>query len=282
MKIAIVIPCFKSKKTILAILKKIDKSVKKILIIDDCCPEKTGRYIISKVKDSRIQVIFNKKNLGVGGAVLTGFKFLKYQNIDVIVKLDSDGQMNPENIIGLIKPILLSKADYTKGNRFYSFTNIFKMPKIRMLGNIILNFITKISTGYYSVQDPTNGFFAIKKDFLFKINFKKLKKNYFFETSMLFNLYLLRARISHYNMKTKYFKGNVSSLSIPRVIPYFLKGHFLGFVKRLSTNNIHIVNLITMISFFVISNFLNLNIFFYLIPASLILFFIVDFANEPR
>ena len=282
MKIALIIPCFKSKKTILSILKKIDKSVKKILIIDDCCPEKTGRYVISKVKDSRIQVIFNKKNLGVGGAVLTGFKFLKYQNIDVIVKLDSDGQMNPENIIGLIKPILLSKADYSKGNRFYSFTNILKMPKIRMLGNIILNFITKISTGYYSAQDPTNGFFAIKKDFLFKINFKKLNSNYFFETSMLFNLYLLRARISHYNMQTKYFKGNVSSLSIPRVIPYFLKGHFLGFVKRLSTNNIHIVNSIIMIFFFVISNFFNLNIFFYLIPASLILFFTVDFANEPK
>ena len=282
MKIALIIPCFKSKKTILSILKKIDKSVKKILIIDDCCPEKTGRYVISKVKDSRIQVIFNKKNLGVGGAVLTGFKFLKYQNIDVIVKLDSDGQMNPENIIGLIKPILLSKADYSKGNRFYSFTNILKMPKIRMLVNIILNFITKISTGYYSAQDPTNGFFAIKKDFLFKINFKKLNSNYFFETSMLFNLYLLRARISHYNMQTKYFKGNVSSLSIPRVIPYFLKGHFLGFVKRLSTNNIHIVNSIIMIFFFVISNFFNLNIFFYLIPASLILFFTVDFANEPK
>jgi glycosyltransferase involved in cell wall biosynthesis len=138
MKIALVIPCFKSKKTILAILKKIDKSVKKILIIDDCCPEKTGRYIISKVKDSRIQVIFNKKNLGVGGAVLTGFKFLKYQNIDVIVKLDSDGQMNPENIIGLIKPILLSKADYTKGNRFYSFTNIFKIgPRSIQLAHFI-------------------------------------------------------------------------------------------------------------------------------------------------
>lgn len=282
MKIAVVIPCYKSKKKIISVIKKIKKSIYKIVVVDDFCPEKTGNYVQSKIKDKRVSVIFNKKNLGVGGAVIEGFKFLKNYKIDVIVKLDSDGQMNPENINDLVNPISSSNADFVKGNRLYSYENIIKMPRIRLLGNVVLTYLTKFTSGYYKSADPTNGFFAIKKNLLNKINLDKLSKNYFFETSLLFNLYLLKAKISHYEMKTIYFKNSTSSLSIPKIIPLFLKEHFFFLIKRIVSNKNHrllFLFQILIISFLKI--FFKIYFFFYFIPILVIIFFLIDIRNEP-
>jgi len=282
MKIAIVIPCYKSKKKILSVIKKIKKNISKIFIVDDFCPQKTGSYVQSKIKDKRIRVIFNKKNLGVGGAVIEGFKALKKYNIDIVVKLDSDGQMNPENINDLISPILLLNKDFVKGNRFYSYENIMKMPRIRLLGNVVLTYLTKLTSGYYTSKDPTNGFFAIKKKLLDQINLDKLSKNYFFETSLLFNLYLLKAKISHYKMKTIYFKKSTSSLSVPKIIPLFLKEHFFFFIKRIFLNKSHrLFFLFQALLISVLNFFFNIYFFVYFIPIFIIIFFLIDKKNEP-
>ena len=107
--------------------------------------------------------MFNEKNLGVGGATLKGFKEASKLQSDVILKMDGDGQMDAKLISKFVKPILENKADYTKGNRFTNYENLLKMPFIRLIGNIILTFLTKLSSGYWNIFDPTNGFICIHK-----------------------------------------------------------------------------------------------------------------------
>ena len=163
--IAVVIPAYKVSSHIEGVIASIGKNVAHIIVVDDACPEQSGE-VAKKVKDSRVTVIFHEKNQGVGGATVTGYKAALDTPADIIVKLDGDGQMNPGFIPQLIAPLVTNLADYSKGNRFSSVENLESMPFIRVLGNAGLSFMTKLSSGYWTVTDPTNGFTAIRREIL--------------------------------------------------------------------------------------------------------------------
>ena len=131
-KIAVVIPCFKVRAHILQVIKGIGAEVDVIYVIDDCCPENSGDFVLKNILDLRVKVLFQKKNTGVGGAVIRGYKSAINDNIDIIVKIDGDGQMDTSKIFEFCIPILSNYCDYTKGNRFYKL--IFKRFIIRNLG----------------------------------------------------------------------------------------------------------------------------------------------------
>ena len=69
--------------------------------------------------------------------------------------------MDPRLIPKLVTPIRTGAADYTKGNRFYDLEALRQMPRSRLVGNAVLSFVSKLSTGYWNVFDPTNGFTAL-------------------------------------------------------------------------------------------------------------------------
>ena len=159
--ITVVVPCYRERDSILSVLEKIEQSVDHIVVVDDACPDKTGELVQAKCIDERVQVIVHEKNLGVGGATLSGYERAIELGADVIVKVDGDGQMDPKLIPNLVRPICNGTADYTKGNRFFRLEGIFAMPVSRIMGNLILSFASKLSSGYWSIFDPTNGFTAI-------------------------------------------------------------------------------------------------------------------------
>ena len=138
--IAVVIPAYKVKEKIIKVVSTIPSFVNFIYVIDDCCPENSGDLVQQTTDDSRVKVIKHKVNLGVGAAVITGYKEAVKDNADVVVKLDGDGQMNPDLIIDFINPIINETADYCKGNRFFNLEKIKSMPTIRIIGNAILSF----------------------------------------------------------------------------------------------------------------------------------------------
>ena len=138
--IIIIIPCFKVKNKILKVLSKIPKWINKIICIDDCCPEKSGKFITENISDAKVITLFNNKNLGVGGASLVGFKHAKKLGADIIIKVDGDDQMDLDLINSFIEPIISNDADFTKGNRFTKFTDYYNMPLNRKFGNICLSF----------------------------------------------------------------------------------------------------------------------------------------------
>lgn len=234
-KIAVVIPSYKVKKHILDIIQSIDPEISHIYIVDDCCPEKSGEFVKKNCKDQRITVIHHAKNQGVGGAMISGYQAAIEDNMDIIVKIDGDGQMDPHLIPYFTQPIADGEADYTKGNRFYDLEQIKAMPRTRLFGNAILSFMSKISTGYWNLFDPTNGYTAIHRNVAARLPLKKISQRYFFETDILFRLNILRAVVIDIPMDAKYGDES-SSLKISNIIGEFFFKHLRNSIKRIFYN----------------------------------------------
>jgi dolichol-phosphate mannosyltransferase len=235
LRVAVVIPCYKVTHHILNVITRIGDEVQSIYVVDDACPDSSGKFILANNNDSRVQVIFHSENQGVGGAVMTGYKAAISDGADLIVKVDGDGQMDPSLIPGFILPIIMGEADYTKGNRFYDLEEISAMPKARLFGNAVLSFMTKLSTGYWDLFDPTNGYTAIHANVAQQLPFAKISRRYFFETDMLFRLNTFRAVVVDIPMSAKY-GDETSNLRISKIIGEFLFKHVRNFFKRIFYN----------------------------------------------
>jgi glycosyltransferase involved in cell wall biosynthesis len=233
--IAVVIPCYRVAYHILNVIESIGQEVDYIFVVDDACPERSGAIVAEKCIDKRVRVIFHKENLGVGGAVISGYRAASDSGAFVIVKIDGDGQMDPRLISKFVEPIILGEADYTKGNRFFDLQSLKSMPRIRIFGNLALTFMSKLSTGYWNIFDPTNGYTAINSKTLDFIGLEKLSNRYFFETDMLFRLNTIRARVIDIPMKSKYCTEK-SNLKVRNIFFEFLYKHTRNFIKRIFYN----------------------------------------------
>lgn len=231
-KIAVIVPCFRVRNFILSVLDAMGEEVDMVFVVDDACPEDTGDYVSASVSDPRAQVIRHKKNVGVGGATLTGYRAAIAQGADILVKVDGDGQMNPSLIPLFLEQLLGRDADYVKGNRFYRLENARGMPRTRLVGNLTLSFLTKISSGYWQVVDPTNGFTALRADVACELPFEELDEGYFFESDMLFHLNLLRAVVLDVPMRAVY-GDEQSNLKVSRVLPEFFAKNLRNAWRRI-------------------------------------------------
>ena len=233
--IAVVIPCYRVRSHILLLIQQIGPEVEWIVVVDDACPEESGRHVIENCTDRRVIVLKNEKNQGVGGAVLNGYICAMRLGADIIVKLDGDGQMDPRHIKHLVRPIVDGRADYAKGNRFFNVEGLHAMPKARLVGNAALSFFSKISSGYWTLFDPTNGFTAISALTLALLPIEKISPRYFFESDMLFRLGIVRACVVDVPMDAIY-AGEKSNLVISRVVFQFLSKHVSNAFKRITLN----------------------------------------------
>lgn len=231
-KVFVIIPCYKVKKHIEKVIAAIGNEVHTILVVDDCCPEESGHFVKESVDDPRVIVIFNEINKGVGGAIIAGYRKALELGATICVKVDGDGQMDPKLIPSIIKPILSGQADYVKGNRFYSLYDVSHMPKMRLFGNTILSFMSKFSSGYWSLFDPTNGFTAIHSYALSRLALHDISERYFFESDMLIALGGIRAVVVDMPMRAVY-ADETSNLKIRDVTGIFLYKHTKGVIKRL-------------------------------------------------
>jgi dolichol-phosphate mannosyltransferase len=252
-RIGVVIPCYRVTRHILAVILKVGPEVDTILCVDDACPDRSGDFIEANCKDPRVVVLRNDVNLGVGGAVIKGYREALRRNLDVVVKIDGDGQMDPALVLRFVSPIISGAADYTKGNRFYSPELLRQMPNIRIFGNAILSFMSKLSSGYWDIFDPTNGYTAISASVLDILRLDKIDKRYFFESDMLFRLNIIRAKVVDIPMFSRY-ADEESGLKISKVIGPFLLGNLRNLGKRIVYNyylrdfNVASVEMITSIA----------------------------------
>ena len=231
MRIAVAIPCYKVTQQVLSVIAAIGPEVEAIYAVDDACPEGSGRFIEDNIHDPRVRVLYNPQNRGVGGAVVTAYEAAIADGMDIVVKIDGDGQMNPALLPHFVRPIVRGQADYTKGNRFYRPESLRGMPPVRLFGNAALSFLTKLSCGYWSSMDPTNGYTAIHTAVLRKLPLEKLERRYFFETDMLFHLNTVRAVVHDVPMDAVY-ADEESNLKVSKVLPEFLRKHVGRLVKR--------------------------------------------------
>ena len=234
-RVGVVIPSYKVRPQILDVLRRVGSEVCAIYVVDDCCPDGSGDWVRESCDDARVKVLRHSENQGVGGAVMTGYRAALADGMEILVKVDGDGQMDPRLIPSFIAPIVAGEADYAKGNRFFDLEAVRAMPKARLFGNAVLSFMTKLSSGYWDLFDPANGYTALHAGVARRLPFAKLSKGYFFETDMLFRLNTLRAVVVDVPMQAKYGE-EVSSLKISKIVGQFLLKHLRNFGKRIFYN----------------------------------------------
>jgi dolichol-phosphate mannosyltransferase len=231
-QIAVVLPCYRSKGRVLDVIGRIGPQVFLIVAVDDACPDGTGDHIKASCADPRVKVVCNELNLGVGGAVIHGYRIALERGADIIVKIDSDGQMDPALLPQIVHPIVTGYADYAKGNRFFNIEDVRTMPKVRLFGNAVLSFLTKLSSGYWNVFDPTNGYTAIHRVALEMLPLDKIDPRFFFESDMLFRLNIAGAVVIDVPIRASYGDER-SNLSVGRALVPFLLKNLRNFLKRL-------------------------------------------------
>ena len=227
--ITVVVPAYNEEKVILSVIETMPSFVDQIIVVDDCSTD--GTYaLVQKVLGGRTVLISSGQNRGVGGAVVLGYKKALDSGSDIVVKMDGDAQMLPEYLDKLLDPLIEDGYAYTKGNRFLLPAFLTAMPRQRLLGNVILTFMTKLASGYWHIFDPQNGYTAIRAEYLRRLDLEKLHKGYFFENDMLYNLNLQNARVKDVAIPSKY-GDEVSSLSILQVavtFPFLLLRRFVS------------------------------------------------------
>lgn len=233
-KIVVVVPAYNEQAFILSVIETMPKFVDHIVVVDDCSSDDTYR-VVSNAGDKRTILLSTPRNLGVGGATVLGYRQALDLDCDIVVKMDGDGQMSPDYLPQLLDAIIEQGFDYAKGNRFLIPEFLPVMPKLRLIGNIALTFMTKLATGYWNVFDPQNGYLAIKAELLRKINLESLHKRFFFENDMLVQLSLLDARVKDVPIPARYGR-ETSSLNLLQIIVTFPLLLFHRFWRRIWHN----------------------------------------------
>jgi glycosyltransferase involved in cell wall biosynthesis len=234
-RIAVVVPSYRVSRSVLDVIRRIGPECDFIYVVDDACPEQSGELVSAGCSDPRVRVIRHSSNQGVGGAVLTGYRAALDDGAAIVVKLDGDGQMAPELLPTIVAPLLAGEADYAKGNRFFDLDGIESMPALRVWGNAILSILSKLSTGYWNIVDPTNGYTAIHATVIRRLPLDKISRSYFFETDLLFRLNTLRAVVVDVPMEAVY-GDETSGVRVRRVLGEFLGKHLRNLAKRIFYN----------------------------------------------
>ena len=233
-QIIVVIPAYKVREHILHVIKDMPTLVDHIYVVDDCCPDGSGEYVKSNNIDNRVEVLFNDVNMGVGGATKRGYSQAILNGLtgdSIVLKVDGDGQISPKLIGPMIKQVQCHSADYAKGNRFLNLNTILNMPKIRILGNAVLTLFSRMSTGYWKISDPNNGFTAITGDTLISLNLSEIDDRYFFESDLLFRLNCQNKKVIDFPMDA-FYGSEKSNLKIGRITFEFMWKHLRNSAKR--------------------------------------------------
>jgi glycosyltransferase involved in cell wall biosynthesis len=228
-RVGVVIPAFRAEGTIEAVLAGLPPEIAHVFVVDDASPDRTAA-LVESLADPRVRLLRHDTNRGVGAAVKTGYRAALEAGCDVVVKVDADGQMDPSFLPDLVRPLLTGEAGYAKGNRLWSIEASRAMPRRRLVGNLFLSLATKAASGYWNVLDPTNGFTAIRADVLRRLDWRHLDDGYFFETSVLVELHLMRVPVRDVLMPARY-GGEISSMTLARVAVEF-SGRLLRSLMR--------------------------------------------------
>lgn len=167
----------------------------------------------------RIHLISHSTNQGVGGAIVTGYKWALGQAFDATVVMAGDAQMDPDDLPAILDPVVSGEADYSKGNRLFTGEAYQKIPKARYFGNSALSLMTKIASGYWHVADSQTGYTAINLCMLKLVDWDETYKWYGCPNDYLVRLNVYNARVADIPVEPVYGIGEKSGIKLWKVIP---------------------------------------------------------------
>jgi glycosyltransferase involved in cell wall biosynthesis len=233
-KICIVVPAHNEETQIKAVIRTMPEYVDAIVVIDDASDDQTVDHVKDEMQAMKtVHLITHGTNQGVGGAIASGYKWARDRNMDVTAVMAGDGQMDPDDLVRIIEPVVSGRVDYAKGNRLFFGDAWYMIPHYRYLGNSFLSLITKIASGYWHLADSQSGYTAITLNALKRIDPDTIYKYYGMPNDLLIKLNQHDFRVCDVNIKPVYDVGEKSGIRLSKVIPRISWLLFKGFWKRL-------------------------------------------------
>lgn len=276
--VCVIVPAYNEETQISRVIETMPAYVDRIVVVDDKSKDKTTNIIKTcQEYDSRLILIKHEVNQGVGGAIATGYKWARDNNMDVTAVMAGDGQMDPRDLDNVIEPIITRVADYSKGNRLFFGDAWHMIPHYRYLGNSFLSLLTKIASGYWHIADSQSGYTAISLTALKRLNLDQIYRYYGMPNDMLIKLNRYDFKVKDVHIRPVYNIGEKSGIRLSRVIPRISWLLIKGFWQRLFFK--YVIKDFHPLIFFYILSFLLLTIS---IPLSIRLFYIwIKFGDIP-
>jgi glycosyltransferase involved in cell wall biosynthesis len=231
-RVGVVVPAYDEEALIAATLGGIPSLVDRIFVVDDGSTDRTSERAV-ELGDPRVEVLSHERRSGVGAATITGYRRALAEGLDVVVVMNGDNQMAPEDLPTLVEPVARGELEYSKANRLSTGQAWQLIPKTRFFGNAILSMLTKIASGYWHVADSQSGYTAISREMLEKLELDHVYTNYGFPNDMLVHLNVWNARVRDFPSRPIYGVGERSGIKIRRVVPRISWLLFKGFFWRL-------------------------------------------------
>ena len=231
-RVAVVVPAHDEEALIGRTLAEIPAFVDRVYVVDDHSTDATADHA-REVGDPRVEVIGHDRNLGVGAAIVTGYKRALDEKVDVAAVMAADGQMDPADLETLAGAVARGEVDYAKANRLFTGQAWELMPRHRYLGNAVLSMLTKIASGYWHVADSQSGYTAISRQMLQQLDLDRIYRRYGFPNDLLVHLNVWNARVRDFPSRPIYNVGERSGIKLWRVVPAIAWLLFKGFFWRL-------------------------------------------------
>ncbi len=241
-RVAVVVPAHDEEKLIAETIRSIPSFVDRVLVVDDASGDATVAAVRG-LGDPRVELIVHERNLGVGAAIITGYKRALEERIDVTAVMAADAQMDPSDLETLVAPVARREVDYAKANRLFTGQAWEVIPRYRYLGNAFLSLMTKIASGYWHVADSQSGYTAISLEMLELLDLDRIYQRYGFPNDMLVHLNVWNARVRDYPSRPIYGVGERSGIRLRKVVPtiswLLVKGFFWRMREKYVIRDFH-------------------------------------------
>ena len=241
-RVAVVVPAHNEEKLIAETVGTIPPFVDRVYIVDDRSTDGTVAAVRA-IEDPRVALIEHERNLGVGGAILTGYKQARDDRMDVTAVMAADAQMDPDDLETLAGAVARGEVDYAKANRLFTGQAWEVIPRYRYLGNAVLSLLTKIASGYWHVADSQSGYTAISLQYLELLDLDRIYERYGFPNDLLVHLNVWNARVRDYPSRPIYGVGERSGIRLRKVVPtiswLLVKGFFWRMREKYVIRDFH-------------------------------------------
>jgi glycosyltransferase involved in cell wall biosynthesis len=241
-RVAVVVPAYREEQLVATTLAGIPDEVDRVYVVDDASPDATAERARAAA-DARTEVIVHERNGGVGAAIVTGYRRALTEEMDVVVVMAADNQMDPAELVDLVRPVARGEADYVKANRLFTGEAWEVIPRTRYLGNAVLSLLTKIASGYWHVADSQAGYTALSLETLRRLDLERIYRRYGFPNDMLVHLNVVNARVRDMPSRPIYGVGERSGIRLRRVVPriswLLVKGFFWRMREKYVIRDFH-------------------------------------------
>ena len=249
--VGVVVPAYNEEGLVGEVIDTLPTFVDRVYVVDDCSTDGTWAEITRHAAAANerrepaapltdgghegfVVPIRHERNRGAGGARKTGYARALADGMGVTVFVDADGQMDPTYMSRIIDPVVEGRVAYAKGTRLRDEMSWRGMSTWRLFGNLLLTFLTKVSSGYWGMTDSQNGYTAISYEALSAIEIDDLYEGYGFLNDVLTALNVRSMRIADVPHPARYGTER-SGIRYSKFVPSLSTLLVRNFCHRLKT-----------------------------------------------